>query len=834
MSPPPLEKEKKPVTGDPSESDQDSRRRDGSPRASDLETADDPLPSDEAQHEHETSETTLTESTPPRLRIRSSLSRFLISPFSGSQDGNSDEIPPKKAPGSAVPSQNNSRAQLPSADPCPGSPETPASVQLPESWNMMMMLNKKKKKKMMSVSDLTSHNDHISDAAMTIDPAFLSKAETGQKSCRAEPPVSKELDFGIFEPQSSSKVPAGLETEAFIELVDNPDKPPPSLMKASRPTTPEPRSGRDFDGSSSDAEDEVYQEVDDPSKRVQRVMVDRLMSSFMSWLDTKLKVKNEDGSLDPEQSLLSITRRGSGSQDESDAPPPPTSVPLILPPSTESASGFTFDAPVPSRRSGVALRSALPSPSPPPRPALGAPGHIPDKRKKVGIVPRLAASQSYTPNALMAALPPSSPPVQLENLHLRPVSPAPRSVVTPAAPASAPRKRTARTHQAVPAEGLSARSSGKRSNKHDRLPDENKQGEEEEEGNSDGDGNRPPRAKLSKIHEDRGNGAKLACPFFKHNPRKYKNQRPCCGPGWDHVHRIKEHIYRKHSLPKFSCPRCSQPFETQADLQAHARSANACEVREPEFLDGITQDQEKRLRSRKKTSAKELTEAEKWTQAYSILFPDVREREIPSPYYSTEDADTSLGGYEDYLRRELPPLVRRQLEREIERELSFVEQGMKQKVIEIARNLQLTLFKGYQQLENQERGVQDPPSIDAPASRTYGSTSSATDTSPSTMTTSGTTPDIPDPLDLFSNYTHPDFDFTFLSEVPFPEEQEVLQDPSLDFGFTSSFEPKQPATIQPGMGLLDGQQLDIPYYELEGYHDDRGPMREADTVGYAP
>ncbi|EFQ33100.1 hypothetical protein CGRA01v4_13252 [Colletotrichum graminicola] len=829
MSPPPLEKGKKPVTGDPSESDQDSRRRDGSPRVSDLETADDHLPSDEAQQEHETSETTLTESNPPRSRTRSRLSRFLISPFSGSQDGNSDEIPPKKAPGSAVPSWNNSRAQLPSVDHCPGSSETPASVQLPEGWNMMMMMmNKKKKKKITSVSDLASHNDHISDAAVVIDPAFLSKAEAGQKSRRAEPPVSKELDFGIFEPQFSSKVPAGLETEAVGELVDNPDKPRPSPMKATRPTTPELRSGRDFDGSSSNTENEVYQEIDDPSKRFQRVMVDRVMSSFMNWLDTKLKVKNEDGSLDPEQSLPAITHWGSGGQDESDIPPPPTSVPLVLPISTESASEFAFNAPVPSCRSDVALRSALPSPSPPP--ALGAPGYIPDKRKKVGVVPRLAMSQSRAPNALMAALPPSSPPTQLENTHLRPISSAPRAVVTPAAPSSAPRKRTARTHQTVPAEGASVRSSGKRSNKHDRPPHGNK---EEEDGNSDGDGNRPPRAKLSKIHEDRGNGEKLACPFFKHNSRKYKNQRPCCGPGWDHVHRIKEHIYRKHSLPKFSCPRCSQPFETQADLQAHARSADACEVREPEFLDGITQDQEKRLRSRKKTSAKDLTEVEKWTQAYRILFPDVREREIPSPYYSTEDADTSLGGYEDYLRRELPPLVRRQLENEIDRELSFVEQGMKQKVIEIARNLQLTLFKGYQQLENQEHGVQDPPSVDAPASQTDGSTSSATDTSPSSMT-SVTTPDIPDPLDLFSNYTHPDFDFTFLSEVPFPEEQEMLQDPSLDFGFTPSFESKQPATIQPGVELLEGQQLDMPYYELEGYHDNRGHMREAESVGYAP
>ncbi|KAK2041040.1 hypothetical protein LZ31DRAFT_26225 [Colletotrichum somersetense] len=827
MSPPSPEK-KKPVAGDPSESDQGSRRRDGSPRSSDPDTPHDHLPSDEAQEEQDISEAPLAESTPPRFRTRGRLSRFLINPLSATQYGNSDEMPRKKAPASAVASQNNSRhrSQLPSADHSPGVPETPSSVQLPEIWN------KTKKKMKRSVSNRASHNgDNTSDAAVAIGPGSLSTAEAEQKTRRAELLMSKELDFGNSKHQLPPDMPVGLETDAVSELVNRPDKPSPSLMEASRPTTPGSQSGGYYDSNSSGAENEVYHEADDPSKGVHRFMVDRVMSSFMSWLDTKLKVKNEDASLDPEQSLLAITPCVALSQDESDARPPPTSVRLVAPPSTESASGI-FDRPLSGRRSDATFRPALLSPPPPPPSLLapGAAGYIPDKGKKVGIVPRLARGQYRAPDASMAALPPSSPSAQLTNLHQRPAATAPRAVVAAAGPVPAPKKRTALTYHAASAKGLSTRSQGKRSSKHDRPQDEN----DEDEGNSDRDGNRPPRAKLSKIHEDRNDGAKLACPFFKHNPRKYKNQRPCCGPGWDRVHRIKEHIYRKHSLPKFSCPRCSQPFETQADLQTHARSADACEVREPEFLDGITQDQEKMLRSRKKTSAKELTEAEKWTQAYRILFPDAREREIPSPYYSIEDADTSLGDYEDYLRRELPPLVRRQLENEIERELSFVEQGMKQKVIEIARNLQLTLFKGYQQLEKQEQGVQDPPSVDAPASQTDGSTSSATDTSPSTMTTSGMTPDIPDPLDLFSNYTHPDFDFTFLSEVPFPEEQQLPTEPSLDFGFTPSFQPKQPATIQPDLEFLGEQQLDMPYYELEGNRDNRGHLREAESLGYAP
>ncbi|KAI8283617.1 hypothetical protein K4K60_002528 [Colletotrichum sp. SAR11_57] len=334
--------------------------------------------------------------------------------------------------------------------------------------------------------------------------------------------------------------------------------------------------------------------------------------------------------------------------------------------------------------------------------------------------------------------------------------------------------------------------------------------------------------------EDEVSGAKLACPFFKHNPRKYKNQRPCCGPGWDHVHRIKEHIYRKHSLPKFSCPRCSQPFETQADLQAHARLPTPCEVKETEVLDGITQDQEKKLRSRKKTSGKELTEAEKWTQVYSILFPDVREREIPSPYYNTEDAQTNLGGYEDYLRRELPTQVRRQLEKEVEQQLSFVEEGMKQKVIEIARNLQLSLFKSYQQIETQERDTEGPsPSAGYISSSDFVSFT-ATDTSPSTMTTAGTTPEMPDPLEIFGgDPAIPDFNFDFLSQDPSAQSQgpEKSSDPA--FGI-DPYATSGPPTIQPGMEMFGGQQFGMPYYDMEGYDERQGTVRDMSVLSYAP
>lgn len=91
---------------------------------------------------------------------------------------------------------------------------------------------------------------------------------------------------------------------------------------------------------------------------------------------------------------------------------------------------------------------------------------------------------------------------------------------------------------------------------------------------------------------------------------------------------------------------------------------------------------------------------------------------------------------------------------------------MKQKVIEIARNLQLTLFKSYQQIESQEQDIEGPsPSAGYTSSSEFGMSSFiATDISPSTMTTAGTTPEMPDPLEIFGgDPAIPDFNFDFLS-----------------------------------------------------------------------
>lgn len=51
-----------------------------------------------------------------------------------------------------------------------------------------------------------------------------------------------------------------------------------------------------------------------------------------------------------------------------------------------------------------------------------------------------------------------------------------------------------------------------------------------------GDGNPGDRNgnKRFKSHNRR-----FACPYYKHDPGKYRQERTCCGPGWQDLHRLK-------------------------------------------------------------------------------------------------------------------------------------------------------------------------------------------------------------------------------------------------------------------------------------------------------
>ncbi|KAI1123194.1 hypothetical protein F5Y10DRAFT_252291 [Nemania abortiva] len=193
---------------------------------------------------------------------------------------------------------------------------------------------------------------------------------------------------------------------------------------------------------------------------------------------------------------------------------------------------------------------------------------------------------------------------------------------------------------------------------------------------------------------------RLACPFFKKDPIRFQTKQSCCGPGWETVHRLKEHLDRNHALP-ISCRRCYAAFKTEEELDSHIRSSEQCEVRQqPSPIEGFNASQRVELKSRPR-GLKHMSEPQKWRRIYLILFPETAESDIPSPYYEFQTLSDPghpldlMTEYEAYLQRELPPRVREQLEIRIEQALNPVEEALRVQIVEVVRDMQLELFRSF-------------------------------------------------------------------------------------------------------------------------------------------
>ncbi|KAK5663804.1 hypothetical protein OQA88_7 [Cercophora sp. LCS_1] len=133
---------------------------------------------------------------------------------------------------------------------------------------------------------------------------------------------------------------------------------------------------------------------------------------------------------------------------------------------------------------------------------------------------------------------------------------------------------------------------------------------------------------------------KLACPFYKRYPSSECMSKSCRAPGWPTVHRVKEHIYRQHMPKDFTCRRCLGTFDTEATLDSHSQANPPCKAKskdiEREVLH-VTQTQLTQLRRRYKGHG--IDEKARWIHTFRILFPNVPDAEIPSPYHETELGD---------------------------------------------------------------------------------------------------------------------------------------------------------------------------------------------------
>jgi len=88
----------------------------------------------------------------------------------------------------------------------------------------------------------------------------------------------------------------------------------------------------------------------------------------------------------------------------------------------------------------------------------------------------------------------------------------------------------------------------------------------------------------------------------------------------------REHLFRRHTQP-IHCPKCFLQFKENSALAAHLRE-ETCSVLAGEPPEGITAEQQERLRSRRRDGR---SDEEKWRDMYCIIFPGTAEQDIPSP-----------------------------------------------------------------------------------------------------------------------------------------------------------------------------------------------------------
>ncbi|KAH7117684.1 hypothetical protein B0J11DRAFT_89705 [Dendryphion nanum] len=211
-----------------------------------------------------------------------------------------------------------------------------------------------------------------------------------------------------------------------------------------------------------------------------------------------------------------------------------------------------------------------------------------------------------------------------------------------------------------------------------------------DDGDQDEDGpSKRRRVSIATTDESEASGPRFACPFFKHDPMKYRNRRTCPGPGWPSVHRMKEHLYRSHAQPIY-CPRCYTMFDADADLTMHLRSdTDPCHMSNAQAIEGIDRNMEATLRRR--TTALR-PEEDKWRDVYLILFPETEETDIPSPYYDSSSPTEESRRF----RRELLQRIHRELVSTAEHDTSgTVEQNLLRRVAGIIQRCETDILNDF-------------------------------------------------------------------------------------------------------------------------------------------
>ncbi|KAI1330759.1 hypothetical protein F5Y16DRAFT_396248 [Xylariaceae sp. FL0255] len=223
-----------------------------------------------------------------------------------------------------------------------------------------------------------------------------------------------------------------------------------------------------------------------------------------------------------------------------------------------------------------------------------------------------------------------------------------------------------------------------------------------------GDDNGQDRGGAKRARRGESEAGKWACPYHKHDPNRHK--KGVCRGAWPSIHRLKEHLYRKHLLPKFRCARCTLPFANNEALEAHQRADEPCKKSNLIPQEGIDVGMEEKLKRRKKQGSA-VTDEERWKEIYLILFPNTDRKAIPSPYAIHSQTPTMSTEQwkrkEAKIKRVVPQLVRQQIENRFEK----VGNEILQDISDITRGALSEFFR------NELIGDESPPLTPRTASR---------------------------------------------------------------------------------------------------------------------
>ncbi|KAI8205857.1 hypothetical protein K4K54_000594 [Colletotrichum sp. SAR 10_86] len=314
--------------------------------------------------------------------------------------------------------------------------------------------------------------------------------------------------------------------------------------------------------------------------------------------------------------------------------------------------------------------------------------------------------------------------------------------------------------------------------------------EDDEEPNESADEDNDENNRVRKKRTKTGDGRKFACPFYKFDSERWKNERNCCGPGWYEIHRLKEHLFRTHLLA--TCTRCFGHFKSEELLQKHQRTKDECVWQDESscVIDvgaGIDSKKEKLLKARSKAE----DGVGKWYEIYHILFPcKIAAKDLPTPYYDAPNGKSGLSNDDDlkrkylvFLRREIPKIVHQQLVADVEenfQDLGATVQGRLGSWIKTAAEKCATVFQSI------------PTPTEAAALPNPDTRPNSREASPAAVDVGG-----PSFLDTFDPYAYE-------LELPLPE--------NFIFNFDSEIDRFQPSECLPNHDSAYGTGS----YELDG------------------